>query len=87
MALDDQFLAGFDLAPGSVTTKEKIYNDFQFTYQYRKAQFYLGIDNAFNTGPAPIISGLPGNDTGTETHAGQYDPIGRRYYVGVRLAL
>ena len=87
VALDDQFLAGFDLAPGSVTTKEKIYNDFQFTYRYRKAQFYLGIDNAFNTGPAPIISGLPGNDTGTETHAGQYDPIGRRYYVGVRLAL
>lgn len=87
VALDDQFLQGFDLAPGSVTTKEKVYNDFQFTYQYRKAQFYLGIDNAFDTKPAPIISGLPLNDTGTETHAGTYDPIGRRYYIGVRLAL
>jgi iron complex outermembrane recepter protein len=85
--LDDQFLSGYDLAPRSVGVKEKVYNDFQFSYTAGKVQYYLGIDNAFDTKPAPIISGLPGNDTGTETHAGQYDPIGRRYYIGVRIGL
>jgi iron complex outermembrane recepter protein len=48
-------------------------------------QYYVGIDNAFGTKPPPIISGLPGDDTGTETHAGLYDPIGRRFYGGVRV--
>ena len=85
--LDDQFLAAFGLARNSYGVKEKIYNDFQFTYSTGKVQYYLGIDNAFNTRPAPVITGLPGNNTGAETHAGLYDPIGRRYYIGVRLGL
>ncbi|MES3014451.1 MAG: TonB-dependent receptor [Pseudomonadota bacterium] len=85
-SLDDQFLAAFGKAPRTIGVKEKIYNDFQLTYAPAKfAQVYFGIDNAFDTKPAPIISGLPGNDTGTETHAGAYDPIGRRYYAGLRL--
>jgi outer membrane receptor protein involved in Fe transport len=48
-------------------------------------EFYVGIINAFNHSVPPIISGLPGDDTGTETDAGTYDPIGRRFYAGVRL--
>lgn len=50
-------------------------------------QFYLGLDNAFNAKPPPIISGLPGNTTGAETDASTYDPIGRRYYLGLRVSL
>jgi outer membrane receptor protein involved in Fe transport len=50
-----------------------------------KYEFYLGVDNLFDNEPPPIISGLPGNDTGTETDAGTYDPIGRRFYAGVSL--
>lgn len=84
-SLDDTFLAGFDVAPGSVGVGSKVYNDFQFTFTARKTQLYLGIDNAFGTKPPPIISGLPGNDTGAETDAGTYDAIGRRYYAGVRI--
>ncbi|SFV10732.1 TonB-dependent Receptor Plug Domain [Pseudoduganella namucuonensis] len=88
VALDDQFLAQFDLPARSVSTGSKIYNDFQFNYTLKKSvELYLGIDNAFNTKPAPIISGLPGNVTGTETDASIYDPIGRRYYLGVRVSL
>jgi outer membrane receptor protein involved in Fe transport len=86
-ALDDQFLAGFDLAPGSVTVDGKHYTDIQFTYQANKwLNVYAGIDNVFDTSPAPIISGLPGNTTGAETAADVYDAIGPRYYLGVRMS-
>jgi iron complex outermembrane receptor protein len=88
VSLDDQFLKSLSIAPGTVGVGSRTYNDFQFTYDLRKqVQLYLGIDNAFNTKPAPIISGLPGNTTGTETDASTYDAIGRRYYVGVRVTL
>ena len=33
------------------------------------------------------LSGVTGNSTGTNTNAGTYDPIGRRYYVGVRVTM
>jgi outer membrane receptor protein involved in Fe transport len=86
--LDDQFLNQFDnpeLASkiGSVT-----YQDFQFTYDVKKSvQVYLGVDNAFNKKAPPIISGLPGDRTGTETDTSAYDAIGRRYYLGLRVSL
>jgi len=88
VALDDQFLKQYDLPARSISIGAKVYNDFQFTYALRKStELYLGIDNAFDVKPPPIISGLPGNDTGTETNASVYDPIGRRYYFGVRVSL
>ena len=87
-SLDDTFLADFGLPPGAITFKRKVYNDFQLAYEmHKKVELYVGIDNAFDTKPPAIISGLPGNDTGTETDAGTYDPIGRRYYVGLRVKL
>lgn len=48
-------------------------------------EFYVGVVNLFDKAPPPIISGIPGDNTGTETDAGTYDPIGRRFYAGVRL--
>jgi iron complex outermembrane recepter protein len=84
-SLDDQFLKSLNITPGSVKVGSKAYFDFQATYQVAKrTQLYFGVDNAFNTSPPPIISGLPGNVTGSETAADVYDAIGRRYYVGVR---
>lgn len=62
----------------------KVYFDLQGSYKLGRAQFYAGVGNLFNTKAPPIISGLPGDTTGTETDAGTYDAIGRRYYVGMR---
>ena len=88
MSLDDQFLKSLSIEPGTVGVGSRTYNDVQLTYDVRKSvQLYLGIDNLFNTSPPPIISGLPGNQTGTETDASTYDPIGRRFYVGLRVSL
>lgn len=88
VGLDDQFLNTYEhpeQAPkiGSYTT-----SDFQVTYDVKKNyQVYFGMDNAFDKKAPPIVSGLPGNTTGTETDASAYDPIGRRYYLGLRVTL
>ena len=84
--LDDQFLAGFDLPRGAVGVGGLAYHDVQVSYTaLDRYEIFVGANNVFDKEPPPIISGLPGNDTGTETNAGTYDPIGRRYYGGVRV--
>lgn len=84
-ALDDQFLAGFDVAPGAVTVDAEIYVDAQVNYYINdNVEIFAGVDNLLDNDPPPIISGLPGSSTGTETDAGTYDPIGQRWYVGFR---
>jgi outer membrane receptor protein involved in Fe transport len=85
-SLDNTFLADYGYEPGAYGIGAKVYNDFQFTYTFKKAQFYVGIDNAFDTKPPMLITGLPGNVTGAETDASTYDAIGRRYYLGVRMS-
>jgi iron complex outermembrane recepter protein len=84
-SFDDQFLAGFDIAPGSVGVDAEIYVDTQVTYQLTDdISLYAGVDNLFDPEPPAILTGIPGNSTGTETDAGTYDPIGRRWYIGAR---
>jgi len=87
-ALDDQFLEQYEIPANSIKVGSRTYQDFQLTFDVKKqVQLYLGIDNAFDTSAPPILSGLPGNSTGTNTDAGTYDPIGRRYYFGVRVTM
>lgn len=87
-SLDDQFLSGFDLPPNSLQVGSRTYTSMQVSYQLMKrTELYFGLDNAFDVKAPPIISGLPGDVTGTETDAGTYDPIGRRWYAGVRFKL
>jgi hypothetical protein len=91
VSLDDTFLAGYDdangnpLLPGSYGVGSVVYHDMQLGYTWNKVDFYAGAKNVFDKQPPPIISGLPGDDTGTETNAGSYDAIGRRIYAGVRI--
>jgi iron complex outermembrane receptor protein len=91
--LDDGFLAAFDdpdtgepLAPGSYGVGSETYVDVQLTYQPSEVyQVFVGANNLFDAEPPLLISGLPSNVTGTETDAGTYDAIGRRWYAGVRM--
>ncbi len=101
--LDDQWLAGVctqfntatppecisTLAPKSVGIPAKTYADMQISYTVGKFQYYLGVDNVFDTknkrcDTNALIGGENGGcSTGTGTFSGD-DPIGRRYYVGLR---
>jgi len=84
--LDDQFLAAFDLPPGAAGVSSRTYVDLQLTFDPTDAyQVFVGANNVFDKDPPPIISGLPADVTGTETDAGTYDAIGRRWYAGVRV--
>jgi iron complex outermembrane recepter protein len=85
-SLDDQFLAGYDLKPGSVGVGEVWYHDVQVSLKpWEHVEMYVGANNVFDQAPAKIISGLPGDNTGTETNAGTYDAIGQRFYAGMRV--
>ncbi|MBL4815988.1 TonB-dependent receptor [Shewanella sp.] len=84
--LDDQFLTAYGYEPESVGIGSVTYHDLNVAYQpWDMAEFYIGVNNLFDQEPPKLITGLPGSNTGTETDAGTYDPIGRRYYAGVRL--
>ena len=84
--LDDGFLDAYDLEPGSVGIPSATYLDLQFTWNpSEQYQVFLGANNILDEEPPLVISGLPGDTTGTETDAGTYDAIGRRYYAGVRI--
>lgn len=68
-----------------MTVDAEIYVDAQVNYYINEnIEIFGGIDNLLDNDPPPIISGLPGSSTGTETDAGTYDPIGQRWYVGLR---
>ncbi|MBI5717389.1 MAG: TonB-dependent receptor [Burkholderiales bacterium] len=88
-ALDDQLLVeGFGLPAGSITVPSKTYLDLQLNYTLGKSTFYFGMDNALGTKPPRFdTNGTLVGTTGAGTAADVYDAIGRRYYVGVRMAL
>ncbi len=45
---------------------------------------YLGINDVFDKDEPIVLSGIPGNTTGTDTSAAIYNPIGRTAFAGVR---
>ncbi len=47
------------------------------------ARIYLGANNVLDEDAPVILSGVPGNTTGTDTDASIYNPIGRTWYLGV----
>lgn len=75
--------------PKSVSIGAKTYTDLNVSYTMGKIQYYFGIDNLFDTknkrcDTNALIGGENGGcSTGTGTFAGD-DPIGRRFYLGLR---
>jgi len=63
-----------------------VYNDVQVRWATgpdRNVEVYFGVDNLFDEQPPIIPSGFAATTSGAETAAGNYDVIGRRYYLGV----
>ncbi|MEQ9004841.1 MAG: TonB-dependent receptor, partial [Pseudomonadales bacterium] len=46
---------------------------------------YAGVNNIFDEDAPVILTGVPGNTTGTDTDASVYNPIGRTWYAGVKV--
>lgn len=87
--LDDQFLAGFDAAPESVSVPAETYFDVQAGFKWMAATFYVGVDNLFDAKPPRFDTNglITGGTTGTGTASGVYDAIGQRAYAGVRVEM
>lgn len=49
-------------------------------------RFYVGANNVLDEEAPIILSGVPGNTTGTDTNASIYDPIGRTWYAGFNVS-
>jgi iron complex outermembrane receptor protein len=83
---DDVFLSGFDLDDKAISIKPIFYLDGQVRFTpVKNYEFYVGVDNLFNTQPPIILQGNAFNTTGSNTDESVYDVFGRRYYAGVRL--
>ena len=82
--LDQTWLTSNGFPTNSGKIGAVTYVNTQADYRLGKAQFYVGIDNLFNRGYPFIPTSINANTTGAATAADVYDPIGRRYYVGLR---
>lgn len=56
------------------------------TTPFGGTRLYLGLNNVFDEDAPIILSGVPGNTTGTDTDADVYDPIGRTWYAGLNVS-
>jgi iron complex outermembrane recepter protein len=83
-------LFNFDVGSYSV-------HDLQFAYDFGAGgmegsplgglRLYVGVNNLLDEDAPVILSGVPGNVTGTDTDASVYNPIGRTWYLGLSLGL
>ncbi|MBX5463367.1 MAG: TonB-dependent receptor, partial [Steroidobacteraceae bacterium] len=56
------------------------------TYSMGQYTFRAGIDNVFDKEPL-VVGAQPGFDSNSDqTNPSFYDPLGRRYYVGVKVS-
>ena len=63
------------------------YLDLRGTYRWNdNVQFYLSVDNVFDTPPPEITSGSTGNNGLSTTNAAEYDILGRMWHGGVRFS-
>ena len=89
--LDDQLIPGDEPATGDAVSSNPIYRvrpqfylDTQIRFRTKDGfEFYVGGDNILDNKP-PFLADI-GGSAGQDTDAGTYDPLGRRYYAGVRI--
>jgi iron complex outermembrane receptor protein len=78
--------ASASLTPNTTVEGVKAYNLFALSSSYTFGRYSVrfGIDNLFDKDP-PVVGYNPGVTTAASTtNTGFYDPLGRRYYVGMK---
>ncbi len=85
-SVDDQLTGERPGSDPAVRVRPQFYLDSQIRFRTAdKFEFFIGGDNLLNNKP-PYIADI-GSSAGQDTDAGTYDPLGRRYYAGVRIGL
>lgn len=83
-SLDDQLTGARPGTNPDYRVKPQFYLDSQIRFQAGEGfEFYVGGSNLLNNKP-PYLADI-GASAGQDTDAGTYDPLGRRYYAGVRI--
>lgn len=88
--IEDSEFDAMDCMNLNCFTGAEVYNDIQIRYLLPEflggsaVELFAGVENLFNNQPPILSAGLGDSDTGTETAAAVYDPIGRRFYGGVK---
>jgi iron complex outermembrane receptor protein len=84
-SLDDQLTGARPGSNREFRVRPQFYLDSQLRFQAGEGfEFYVGGSNLLNNKP-PFIADI-GASAGQDTDAGTYDPLGRRYYAGVRVS-
>jgi len=84
-SLDDQLTGARPGSNREFRVRPQFYLDSQLRFQAGEGfEFYVGGSNLLNNKP-PFIADI-GASPGQDTDAGTYDPLGRRYYAGVRVS-
>lgn len=82
----DRATLGLDL-PGN-RLRSTWYADLNVSYQLLESvELYAGANNLFDNRPQEVYPGAGYDDTGTNTMANVYDPIGQYFYTGVRFKM
>ena len=82
--LDDQLTGEKAYENDDYRLHDEFYLDLQARYTFLlDHELYVGVDNVFDNNPI-YTGGLI--VTGMEADTGTYDPLGRRYYAGVKLS-
>ncbi|NII58901.1 TonB-dependent receptor plug domain-containing protein [Sphingomonas aerolata] len=83
-SLDDQLTGARPGTNPLYRVRPQFYLDSQIRFQTNDGfEFYVGGSNLLNNKP-PYLADI-GASAGQDTDAGTYDPLGRRYYAGVRI--
>jgi len=84
-SVDDQLTGERPGSDPAVRVRPQFYLDSQLRFRTAdKFEFFVGGDNLLDNKP-PYIADI-GSSAGQDTDAGTYDPLGRRYYAGVRIS-
>ncbi len=82
---DDQFCQLFSLDAGCFRQNAEFNLDTQISFDIEELQVFAGVDNVLDNDAPNLLTQTTFNAISTDTAAGVYDILGRRYYAGLRM--